>query len=149
MPARTGGALAEQDSHIAAADPVGETGGVPPEALDPPVAKSRSLTDDLVALLDDGKTYVEAEVQYQKTRAAFAVDRGKSGALYAIVAITLLWLALVALVVGLVIALTPEIGPWAATAVVVILLAAGGAYFACRARERFARLASAYRESRP
>lgn len=127
----------------------GETGGEAPEQLDPPEAESRSLADDLLALIDDGKTYVEAEAQFQKTRASFAFDRGKSGALYALVAFTLLWMALVALVVGLVIALTPEIGPWAATAVVVALLAAGGVFFAWRARQRFARLAAAFREARP
>jgi fructose-1,6-bisphosphatase/inositol monophosphatase family enzyme len=119
-----------------------------PEQLDPPAETGRSLTDDLVAMVEDGKTYVESEIQFQKTRAAFALDRGRSGALYGVVALTLLWLALVALVVGLVIALTPEIGPWAATAVVVIVLAAGGVFFALQAKKRFARLGAAYRETR-
>ena len=144
-----GGPLADRD--IAQPRPAGasETGGELPEQLDPPASQGRSLTDDLVALLDDGKTYIEAEVQFQKTRAAFALDRGRSGAIYGVVALTLVWLALVALVVGLVIALTPEIGPWAATAVVVVVLAAGGAFFAWRAKQRFARLVEAYRETRP
>jgi hypothetical protein len=119
-----------------------------PEQLDPPEAQERSLTDDLVALLDDGKTYVEAEVQYQKTRAAFTLDRGRSGALYALAALTFVWLALVGLVVGLIIALSPEIGPWAATGVVVLALLGGGAIFALLARAKFARLAAAFREGR-
>ena len=45
--------------------------------------EDRSLTDDIVALLDDGKTYVESELQYQKTRAAFASPRGERGRLTA------------------------------------------------------------------
>ena len=141
--------MADQNSTIEADKAPRASDEAAPEQLDPPAAKSRSLTDDLVALVEDGKTYVEAEVQFQKTRAAFALDRGRSGAIYAVVALALLWLALVALVVGLVIALTPEIGPWAATAVVVVVLVAGGAFFARRAQKRFARLAAAYRESRP
>lgn len=141
--------MADQDPQIEAARPPEPTGAEPPERLDPPAAKSRSLTDDLIALVDDGKTYLETEVQFQKTRAAFALDRGRSGAIYAVIALTLVWLALVALVVGLVIALTPEIGPWAATALVVVVLAAGAAFFGWRAKQRFARLAAAYRGSRP
>lgn len=124
-----------------------ETGGELPEQLDPPASHERSLTDDLVALLDDGKTYVEAEAQYQKTRAAFALDKGKAGALYGVVAFALLHLALVALVVGSVIALIPVLGAWGATALVVGLLALAGIGFALAARGRFRRLAEAYRET--
>lgn len=107
-----------------------------------------SLTDDIVALLDDGRTMVEAEIQFQKTRAAFALDRGRSGAMYGIAALGLIHLALVALVVGLVIALTPLIGPWGATAIVVGVLAVAGVVLAMTARRRFQRLAAAYSETR-
>lgn len=112
------------------------------------VPEERSLTEDLVALIGDGKTYVEAEVQYQRTRAAFAFDKGKTGAFYGILAFAMLHLALVALVVGAVIALTPMIGAWAATAVVVGSLALIGILFALTAKRRFSRLAAAYRETR-
>ena len=125
-----------------------EAGGELPEQLDPPASRERSLTDDLVALLDDGKTYVEAEVQYQKTRAAFALDRGKAGAAFGIVAFAFFHLALVALVVGTVFALIPLVGAWAATAIVVGLLLAAGIAFALTARRRFQGLAAAYRETR-
>ena len=114
---------------------------------EPPVARG-SLTDDIVAIFDDGRTMVEAEIQFQKTRAAFALDRGRSGAFYGVVAFALIHLALVALVVGMVIALTPLIGPWGATAIVVGVLVVTGAAFAVAARKRFARLAQAYSETR-
>ena len=123
-------------------------GAALPDELDPPEAHERSLTDDLAALFEDGKTYAEAEFRYQQSRAAFAADRGRSGAIYAVAALTLVWLALVALVVGLVIALTPEVGPWAATAIVVLALATGGAFFGWRARQRFARMSAAFQEPR-
>ena len=119
-----------------------------PGRLEPPASQARSLTDDIAALFDDGKTYVEAEVQYQKTRAAFALDKGKAGAAFGAIAFALLHLALVALVVGSVIALAPAIGAWAATALVVGVLVLAGAGFAIAAQKRFKRLAEAYRETR-
>lgn len=114
-----------------------------------PVSPSPSLADDITALLDDGRTYLEAEVQYQKSRAAFALNRGKSGAVYGIAALALLHLALVALVVGLVIALSPLITPWGATAAVVAALALGAAFLGLKAKRLFARSASVYSEPRP
>lgn len=112
------------------------------------IPDTRSLTDDVVALLDDGRTLVETEIQFQKTRAAFAFDRGKSGAAYGIVAFALLHLALVALVVGAVIALTPLISAWGATAVVVGVLVVLGGFFGLAAKRKFARLAAVYAETR-
>ncbi|ANY20642.1 hypothetical protein A6F68_02140 [Tsuneonella dongtanensis] len=110
--------------------------------------QQQSLTDDVFALLDDGRTLVETEIQFQKTRAAFAFDRGKSGAAFGVVAFALFHLALVALVVGAVIALTPVIGAWGATAVVVGILVIAGLWFALAAKRKFARLAAAYAETR-
>lgn len=108
-----------------------------------------SLTDDVIALLDDGKTYVQAEIAFQKTRAAFTLEKGKWGAAYLAGALALLHLALVALVVGLLIALSPLLTPWGATAVVVGLLAIGAVVLVKMAKSKFGRLADAYRETRP
>ena len=112
------------------------------------IPESRSLTDDVVALLDDGRTLVETEIQFQKTRAAFAFDRGKSGAAYGIVAFALFHLALVAVVVGAVFALTPIVSAWGATALVGGVLVVLGGFFALAAKRKFARLASVYAETR-
>jgi hypothetical protein len=117
-------------------------------SADDVVPETRSLTDDIVALLDDGRTMVEAEVQYQKTRAAFAFDRGRAGALYGIIAFALIHLALVALVVGSVFALAPVIGAWGSTGVVMGILVVVGGLFGLAAKRRFARMASAYAETR-
>lgn len=140
--------LADRNLETLTAATADEPSGRAPEQLEPPASQERSLTDDLVALLDDGKTYVEAEVRFQKTRAAFAFDRGKAGAFYGIVAFALLHLALVALVVGTVIALIPAIGAWAATALVAAVLIVAGGGCALAAKRRFERLGEAYREIR-
>ncbi len=93
-----------------------------------------SLVEELAALIDDGKTYAEAELAFQKARAGLA-GRSIGVALgLAIVAIILLHIAFLALAVGLVIALAPLVSIWGAIAIVVggILLLVGllgyGAY---------------------
>lgn len=83
---------------------------VPPE--------DRSLQNDLKDLAEVARTYAEAEAEFQKARASYAGGAIKGLALLGVGAALAVFFALVALVVGLVIALTPEIGPWGATAVV-------------------------------
>jgi len=103
-----------------------------------------SLADDIKALIEDGKTYVEAELQFQKSRAAFIADRGRSGAIYGVAALLLVHLALVALAIGLIIALTPLITAWGATAVVVGALLVAGLILGLAAKKRFAGMSSAF-----
>ncbi|WP_298466318.1 phage holin family protein [uncultured Erythrobacter sp.] len=111
---------------------------IPPEKQDDSADTSptfdESLVEELAALYDDGKTYAEAELAFQKGRAALA---GKSIGValgLVIVAIILLHIAFLALAVGLVIALAPLVTIWGAIAIVVggILLLVGllgfGAY---------------------
>lgn len=105
-----------------------------------------SLVEDVRNLVDDGRTYLEAELQYQKSRAALVLDRGRSGAIHGAIAAALIHLALVALVVGLVIALSPLITPWGATGAVVAALAIAAAIFARKARRKFAGISAAMSE---
>lgn len=107
-----------------------------------------SLSEDIVALIDDGKTYVEAEFAFQKTRLAFAAERGKSGMLFGICAFAVLHLALVALVVGAIFALTPLITALGATALVVGILLVAGLILAAKAKNRFTRLVEAYEKAK-
>ncbi|MFA9201762.1 MAG: phage holin family protein [Cypionkella sp.] len=102
-----------------------------------------SLTDDIRHLVGDGRTYLEAELQYQKSRAALVLDRSKSGAIYGAVAAVFGHLALIALVVGLVIALAPLITAWGATALVAGLLLVVALLFARMARRKFASISAA------
>ena len=101
-------------------------------------ADERSLIDDVEVLIEDGKTYLEAELNYQKTRALFAGDRAKGVAIYGLAALIFAWMALIGLTIGLIFALTPPLGAWGATAVVVVawLLVAGFAARAAAARWR-------------
>ena len=101
-------------------------------------ADERSLIDDVEVLIEDGKTYLEAELNYQKTRALFAGDRAKGVAIYGLAALIFAWMALIGLTIGLIFALTPPLGAWGATAVVVVawLLIAGFAARAAASRWR-------------
>ena len=78
------------------------------------------LFAELGQVADDGRTYLEAEIAYQRERATFALGRAKSIIVFGALGIVLAILALVALVAGVLIGLTGLIGPWAATAIVVI-----------------------------
>jgi hypothetical protein len=88
-------------------------------AADDQAAEDRSLIDDVEVLIEDGKTYLEAELNYQKTRALFVGDRFKGAALYGLVGFVFAWMALIGLTIGLIFALTPTLGGWGATGVVV------------------------------
>ena len=81
-----------------------------------------SLADDVTALIGDGRTYLSAELQFQKTRARHSgkeIGRiatfGGGAALFAL-------LALIGLTVGSIIALSPVLTAWGATGVVVGIL---------------------------
>lgn len=86
-----------------------------------------SLTDELAALIDDGRTYAKAELAFQKARARLAGRSVGMALALAIVAIILLHIAFLALAVGMVMALAPLVTIWGAIAVVVggLLLGVG------------------------
>lgn len=107
------------------------------EATDP---HDRSLLDDLRLLAGDAGNLARAEFTYQKTRAqVFGGGIGKIVAL-AFAALLLVSLALIGLVVGLILALTPLLTAWGATAVVVLVLAAFAGAAALRAKSLWNRL---------
>ena len=115
----------------------------PPEADDGGERELRSLRDDVEALIEDGKTYLETELVYQKTRAAFVADRAKGAVIYGALAAGFGILALIGLTVGLIFALTPLLTAWGASALVVGLLAIA-AWIAMRAASaRWTRLMQA------
>ncbi|MBO82377.1 phage holin family protein [Citromicrobium bathyomarinum] len=105
-----------------------------------------SLFDDAYALYEDGRTYVEAEVAFQKSRANYASREAGSGVVFALGALAFLHLALIGLVVGLIIALAPIIGPFVATAAVVGTLLVLMIIVGLVARARFKRVTRAFKE---
>jgi hypothetical protein len=89
-------------------------------------AAERSLVADVRQLVDDGRTLLEAELAYQKSRAMLAGQAAKGVAGWMALALALLFFALMALVLGLILALVPALGAiWATIAVVLGLLAMG------------------------
>lgn len=107
------------------------------EAADP---ADRSLVEDLRLLVGDARTLAEAEFAYQKSRAQ--VFGGGIGSIlgFAAAALLLVSLALIGLVVGLVLALTPLITAWGAIAVVVGVLIILAAVAVLRAKSLWTRL---------
>jgi len=103
----------------------------------------RSLRDDVEALIEDGKTYLETELVFQKTRAAFVADRAKGAVIFGAVAILLAFLALIGLTVGLIFALTPLMTAWGASALVVGLLIVAALIAGRTAARRWSRLMQA------
>ena len=136
-----------EDDRIA--PPAGDDGGAPElveeqaRAGDDAEHELRSLRDDVEALIEDGKTYLEAELVYQKTRAAFVADRAKGAVIYGALAAAFAFLALVGLVLGLILALTPLLTAWGAGALVVGLLVLGAVGAVRTASRRWERLMQA------
>lgn len=85
-------------------------------------AFQESLVDELGALIDDGRTYAQAELAFQKTRAKLAGKAIGVAAASVVVAINLLHIAFLALAVGMVMALEPLVTIWGAIAIVVGVL---------------------------
>lgn len=81
-----------------------------------------SLAQDLRQLADEAKALAQAEIAFQKSRAAFVSNETKTIGLLAIAALVVIFFALMAFVVGTVIALGPLVGPWGAMALVTIAL---------------------------
>jgi len=106
---------------------------IAPEGED---ARDRSLVDDLRQLATDGRVLLEAELAYQKSRAVVAGQGAKGIAGWLALALALVFFALMALVLGLMLVLAPLIGGFGATLVTVLglLLAAGLSAWAAKRR---------------
>lgn len=104
-------------------------------------AATRSLVEDVKSLVEDGRTLVEAELAYQKSRAAVAGAGAKGVAGWTLLALALIFFTLMALVVGLLLALAPAMGSWGALLTVVLGLLAFTALSAAIAVQRWKRVA--------
>lgn len=99
-------------------------------------ARHRHLEDDLRALVDGGLTLARAEVNLQKARGIYAAGRLKWIALAGVLAAVLVFFALVALTVGLVVGLAPLIGAiWATLVVFAALMTAAAICGSVAARQ--------------
>ncbi len=103
-----------------------------------------SLMEDVKATIEDGKTYLQAEIGFQKTRAAYAAGEGKRAAGHGLAALACLHLALIGLIVGLIFTLGPILTPLGATAAVVGTLLVLVVIFALLAGRRASNAAKAF-----
>ncbi len=136
---------------VSEADPIGpasaENDPAPPppkDDLSPEPHFEEGVVDDLSNLIDDGISYAQAEIAFQKTRAALAGKSAGFAALYVVVALFLLHIALLALAVGLVIALEPLVTIWGAIAIVVGGLLLLTAWLGLKARGRAQRISALF-----
>lgn len=105
-----------------------------------------SLREDVGALFTDAKTYLDAEIAFQKSRAGYSAGQIKFAAIYGAGALALFHLALIAFTVGMVIALASLVGPWLATAIVVLVFLLGAAFLAFKVRSRIAAVSTLFGE---
>ena len=105
-------------------------------------AADRSLVADVRQLVEDSRTLVEAEIAYHKSRAIVAGQAAKGVAGWISLALALVFFALMALVLGLVLALVPALGAIGATVAVVLGLLAMGALSGWVAVRRWQRAAA-------
>lgn len=106
-----------------------------------------SLSDEIASLLDDGRNYVEAEIAYQRSRAVFVGSESKRGLFTLLASFAFLHAALIALVVGALLALVPELGAvWAMLAVTAGLMLAA-LVTGLITRRRFGRISSLFRDT--
>lgn len=121
-----------------------------PDDIDPNLEEVRydhSLIEDLDALLSDSKTYVSAEIAYQKSRVSFAGNRTKWAFVHGAAAFGLIHLALIAFTVGAVLALVPTVGPWVATGIVVVTLFAASLFFVSKLRNSLREIGDVFDEA--
>lgn len=104
-------------------------------------AEERSLVDDLRLLIDDARAMARAEYGYQKSRAFHAGQELKRAVIFTALAVACLIVALMALTLGAVLALTPHLTAWGATAAVVLVLLVAAGLFAVIASKRLRRTA--------
>ena len=106
-------------------------------------AAERSLVEDIKDLASDGRTFLEAELAYQKSRAAVAGAGAKGIAGWASLALALVFFALMALVLGVLLGIAEFIGIWAATGVTVLLVLSAAGLAGLAASRRWQRMRAA------
>jgi hypothetical protein len=117
----------------------------PPPLIKPSTgdAVERSLVDDVKHLITDGRTLLEAELAFQKSRAAVAGAGIKGVTGWGALALVLVFFALMAAVIGVLIGLGALIGIFAATGLMVLLLLVLAGLAGLAAFKRWSRMAAA------
>ena len=106
-----------------------------------------TLADEMRALLREAQDMARAELSYQIARATLAGRYAGRLVALGLLALALVFFALMALVVGLLLALVPGLGPWGAMLAVVLGLVAASAAVACALRAGWRRLLRLLRDA--
>lgn len=119
-----------------------ETDESPPvvASSEPDEDAAGSLVADLRHLAEDAQTAVEAEIAYQRARAGYAGGELQTIALRFAIAAIFASVAVLVLAFGLVLGLSPLVGPWAAAAIVAGALALLALVAALAGRRRLGRM---------
>lgn len=125
--------------------PMGGPHGVPPPvdasaapgAVDPALAEAidqASVREALQGLVDDARATVDSELALWKASGAVAAEGAKTVSLWGVAAVILLFVAVLTLAIGIMIALIPIVGPWLAALIVPAVLLLLTAIAALKAR---------------
>lgn len=85
----------------------------------------------------DGRAYADAEIAYWRALALDRLADVRGLAIYGVVALLLVNAAAIALIVGLILTLSPLVGPGLATLIVVLVAAAAAGYCGWAGLKRF------------
>jgi len=121
---------------------IGADGAAEPADSSPPDGLS-ALVGEVRQLASDAKTLAEAELAFQTSRARYVAGSAQKIAVFGVAAFVLAFFALGALTVGLLLALTPLVTAWGATAIVVGALAIAAFLCIKAATTRIARMSAA------
>lgn len=119
--------------------------------LAPPTTEGEdlSLIEDVRLLAGEARTYAQAELAYQKARAAYAGAETRNIAILGVGAAVLVFFAVMALVLGAVIAVGTVIGPWLSMIAVPVAILVAAAIMGLSARGKVRRMMSLLREKEP
>lgn len=86
-----------------------------------PEAAEESIGELIGRLVEDGKGVARAEIDYYRTLVATKVGEARAGLILGIAALVIALCSVTALLVGLILSLTPLIGPALATLIVIVV----------------------------
>lgn len=85
-----------------------------PPATPADEGKPASIGDAFRALIEDGQTLFEAEIAYRKAQGAYGLGEAKAIGILLVLGLAFGFFTLLAVVVGLLLALAPYVGVWGA-----------------------------------
>lgn len=108
--------------------------------MDEPDTQEESIGVLIGRLVEDGKSYARAEIGYYRTLAASKFAEARLGLIFGATALVIALCSVTALLVGLILALAPLVGPGWATLIVILAALALAALLGWLAWQRIQRL---------